>query len=89
MTFYYSDPMKLQGSNILVKPEKKIKTFGGIHLTPSAQKSPIGMVLDTGPGCEEVKIGDRIHYTPKKAHIVEIEGQELHFIPEGDIAYIY
>ena len=81
--------MTLHGKNILIRPEKITRTSGGIHLTPSAQKAPIGKVVDTGPGCEEVKIGDRVHYNPKKSNRIQIEGTELHFIPEGDIAYIY
>jgi co-chaperonin GroES (HSP10) len=81
--------MKLQGKTLLIKPENIAMTSGGIHLTPLAKKVPIGMVVDTGPGCKEVKTGDRVHYNPKKSNRMQVDGTEMHFVPEGDIAYIY
>jgi co-chaperonin GroES (HSP10) len=81
--------MKLQGTTVLVKPERPTKTSTGIILPLSQQKSPIGRVMDSGPGCETVKAGDRVHYSPKRASLITIEGEEQHFVSEGSIAYIY
>jgi co-chaperonin GroES (HSP10) len=81
--------MRLQGNTVLIKPDAPATVKGSIHLPVSNKKAHSGMVLDTGPGCDTVKSGDRVHYTPKKAHHIDIKGIEHHFIPEGDVAYIY
>jgi co-chaperonin GroES (HSP10) len=81
--------MKLQGKNVLIKPEEINKTSGGLHLSTLTKKAPIGKVLDTGPGCEKVKTGDRVHYVRRRAHRIQIEGIEHHFLFEDDVSYIY
>lgn len=84
-----NDNWNLQGSTILIKPEKQEMHSKIIHASHKRQITPVGMVLDTGPGCELVKAGDRVLYTPKKATRIDIEGVEHHFIPESDVAYIH
>ena len=83
--------MKVQGTAVLVRPEgNPEQTKGGVVIPRTAKAlKVIGNVLKFGPGCEEVKAGDRIQYAMGGCSIIEVEGETLHFINEDKIAYIY
>lgn len=83
--------MILQGRSILILPESNPeKTEGGIHIPATAKEQPlIGKAVLCGPGCEDVKQGNRVQYNRKGSSIINIDGVEHHFIVEDQIAYIY
>lgn len=83
--------MKMQGKAILILPESNPeKTEGGIHIPATVKEQPlIGRVVDCGPGCEDVEIGNRVQYNRKGSSVLTIEDVDYHFIVEDQIAYIY
>ena len=80
-----------EGKSVLILQEKNPeKTSKGIIIPKTAAlMSSIGEVIDCGKGCETVKKGDRVMYSPKNGSIIPIEGVEHHFISEKAIQYIY
>jgi co-chaperonin GroES (HSP10) len=80
--------MRLQGKSILVLPdENPEQTKGGI-INPIVKDKPnAGVVMDCGPGCEVCEVGDHIQYKRKGASIINIDGQEQHFIIEEQIYF--
>lgn len=80
---------------ILVKPEIKDVTEGGIILPAMAQERPtIGEVLAVGPGKRnddgirsriDVNPGDKILFTKFAGTEVKVDGRELILIAEKDV----
>lgn len=83
--------MILQGKAVLIKPDKlpeRTKT-GRLIIPATAKDLPqTGRVVLCGPECEEVSIGNRVHFGRKAASVISIEGEEHYFVNEDKILYI-
>jgi len=80
-----------QGKAVLIKPEDNPEqTDKGIVIPKTVKEKPnIGIVVSAAPGCELVKKGDKVQYERKGASIMTRNGEELHWIIEDQIFYIY
>jgi len=82
--------MEITGKAVLILQEKNPETIQGIIIPATAQLlNSIGEVIDCGGGCEDVKKGDRVIYSPKSGSIMQRDGVDYHFVSESDIQYIY
>jgi chaperonin GroES len=81
---------------VVIKPsEAQEKTAGGIFLPDTAKEKPqIGKIVWTGPGKVQddgkrapmsVKTGDEVIYGKYMGNEVEIDGQKLVIVREGDL----
>lgn len=82
--------MRLQGKAILIIPDDNPeKTSTGIINPVMLEKPNTGKVVDKGPGCELVLVGDKVMYHRKGASVIMLEGKEAHFIIEDQIIYVH
>lgn len=83
--------MRLQGKNVLILPDElPEKTRGGLNIPRTAKEKPsLGVVIDIGPLCEEVKKGDRVQFVRKSSSIIQIDDKEYCFVHETKISFIY
>lgn len=83
--------MDAQGRAVLIRPEDNPDVSeGGILIPKTAEEKPnIGTVLAVGPGCTTVRIGDRVQYKRKGASVMQKDGEDLHWVIEEQIFYIY
>lgn len=83
--------MELQGKSILIRPDDNPElSEGGLEIPKTATEKPrTGMVIDVGPGCELVSKGSKIIYPRKSASVIIVEGEELHFIIEDQLHFVY
>lgn len=92
MMIYHSktQTMEVQGKAILILPDKlEEKTSKGVILNEAVTEPPKkGLVIQAGPGCEQVRAGDRVQYHRKGASIIEVDDVEHHFIIEDQVFYI-
>jgi co-chaperonin GroES (HSP10) len=81
--------MKIQGKGILVLPDDNPNaTSKGILIPKTVKEKPkTGKVIDIGPGCKDVNIGDAINYERKGASVINLDGVEHHFIIEDQVYY--
>lgn len=80
---------------ILVRREGEKEKIGNILLTVHGrQKPPVGVVVSAGPGALNsknvlvpmtVSVGDRIAYTPGAGLEVDVNGENLVVIRQGDV----
>jgi chaperonin GroES len=79
---------------VIVKPAKaEEKTAGGIIIPDTAKEKPQrGTVIAAGPGKKDepvtVKIGDTVLYGKYSGTEIQIEGEDLLIMREGDILAI-
>ena len=82
--------MEPQGKTVLIRPEDNPEKEREIIIPKTVKEKPnIGAVIEVGPGCESVKAGDRVQYARKGASVMNRDGEELHWIIEDQIFYIY
>lgn len=79
--------MKLTGNAVLILPIEKEKTEAGVILVAKEGLTG-GRIIDIGPLCEEVKIGDEAYYQEKKSSRIVIEDITHNLINENFIVYV-
>lgn len=82
---------KAQGKWLLVKPDKTPdKTEGGMYFPLVAKvEQIIGTVISAGSEVTIAQKGDKLLFDKQKGSIVEEKGEELYFIPEHIILFVY
>lgn len=81
--------MELQGKAILILPDDTPEKTKGIINPLMKDKPNTGRVINHGPGCELVQIGDLVQYKRKGASVMMKEGMEHHFIIEEQIVFVH
>ena len=82
--------MRVQGTALLVKPEENPeRTNSGILIPGEIAPPNKGRVIECGDGCTLVRKNDIIQYNRKQASVLEVDGEELHFIIEDHVYFVY
>ena len=80
--------MQVQGSAVLIKPEDNPEKIGSIIIPKTVKEKPnLGTVIQAGPACKEISVGDKVHYQRKAASVIWIDEEEHHFVQEFQILY--
>ena len=79
--------MKVLGSNIIIRPEKKSKS--SVILTDAPEEyTGYADVLYVGIEVSEVKVEDRIFYNKMAGRFIALDDEELMMITEHDVFII-
>ena len=84
--------MEITGNNVLILPDKLPESTKSNIVIPATSKSMAkdeGIVVQTGPECEEVRKGNRVIFQKQGMSIMEIEGVVHYIGNESQIKYIY
>jgi co-chaperonin GroES (HSP10) len=83
--------MQILGTAVLIKPDKlPERTPQGRLVIPRNSKELLpewGIVIDSGPACEGIKKGDRVHFPRKSASVIVIDEEDFYFTSEHKIFY--
>jgi co-chaperonin GroES (HSP10) len=83
--------MTITGTAVLIKPDKlPERTPQGRLVIPRNSREMLpewGVVVDSGPACEGIKKGDRVHFPRKSASVIVIDEEDFYFTYEYKIFY--
>ena len=79
--------MRMVSNAVLILPIEKEKTEAGVFLVAKDGLTG-GNVIDCGPLCREVKIGDEVYYQEKKSSRIVIDDVPHNMINENFIVYV-
>lgn len=79
--------MKPLGKKVVIKPEEKEEvTSSGIHITNAhTAKQASGVIVEVAEEVTEVKVGDKVYYSPLLFEEIEHGEEKFHIIEEMDI----
>ena len=83
--------MKLQGSAILIMPDKiPDRTETGQLYIPKSSKEMLpewGEIVEAGPACKVAIKGDRCIFPRKQASVITIDDKDFYFLNEHQIKF--
>jgi co-chaperonin GroES (HSP10) len=81
--------MKVLGNAVLILPDKMPELTEKGLIVPATAKdnTETGIVIDCGPACEGIKVGDSVHFPRKSCSVIEIDGIVHFFTNDYKIFY--
>jgi chaperonin GroES len=78
------------GDRIQIKPdEAKSLTDSGMIIPDTAKEKPVtGTVIAKGDKVTQVKISDRVIYSPHAGVEVTVDGEKILYVKEGDCHFV-
>lgn len=83
--------MQILGRAVLIKPDKlPERTETGKLVIPATSKEMLpetGTVLQAGPACKQIRVGDRVKFPRRSSSVIVIDGADHYINYEYKVFY--